>query len=254
MAPRPRKMTRRQKLLAFGPALVVGCMTIYVASGASVVSSASGVTNVNVVGSVSTSFSADPGVTAGAGATGCDDETLGTGFKSTAAVSNGCTITFSSNNGTGSRVVFDNANAGAVDFFCADPDRVDLNADGDVVDVGESDGALARSCAADGNTVNDLPAGAVADLTAEGFGIALTAIGGDGGAAGGGVTAAAAANPATVQWGGIPDNGSAQALCTYGTAHTASSSCNFVFGGLGKGVTQGAGAYSGTLRLTTELT
>jgi hypothetical protein len=248
-------MSRRQKLLAAAPALVIGCMTIYVASGASVVGSATGASSVGVVGSVSTSFSADPGLTGGTGATGCSDESVGITFKSAAGISNGCTITFSSNNGTGSRVVFDNNNAGAVDFFCADPDRVDSNGDGDVGDAGESDGAAARSCATDSNTVNDL-IGTGNSLGSEGFGIALKSLSGDvGTAAGGGVSAADPTPLATDSvWAGIPDNGSAAALCTFGTAHATDSSCNFVFGALGKGATQGAGGYSGTLRITTELT
>ncbi len=233
-----RKRTTR--LLAFGPALVMMCVTAYVASGASVVGGATAASTVGVSGTVSSSFSTDPGVTGGAGATGCGDESVGTSFATAFAASNGCQISFSSNNGTGSQVAFENDNAGAVDFFCADPDGA---------------GALPRSCAADGNTVNDLT-GTGNTLAAEGFGLALMAVGGDAGTLAGAGVSAADPTPLVGDsvWAGIPDQGSAAVLCRYPGAHTASSTCQFAFGARGKGASQGAGSYSGTLRLTASLT
>lgn len=232
---------RTMRLLAFGPALVVIFATAYVASGVSVVGSASGVSTVGVAGTVASTFSTDPGVTGGLGATGCADESVGSTFKTAAGISNGCTITFSSNNGTGSEVVFENNNVGAVDFFCADPD---------------GGGVLPRSCATNQNTVDDL-VGSGNTLATEGFGLALVSTaGGDGATAGTGVSAADP-TPTDIEgiWAGIPDNGSAVQLCRYGSANTAAgSSCNFVFGALGKGVTQGAGDYTGTMLLTAALT
>lgn len=231
---------RATRLLAFGPALVMISVTAWVASGASVVGTATGASTVGVTGTVSTSFSTDPGVTGGGGATGCTGESVGSGFATVAGVSDGCTISFSSNNATGANVVFDNNNAGAVDFFCADPDGA---------------GALPRSCATDGNTVNDL-VGPGNALTAEGFGIALKSVGGDAGTArGAGISALnAGASAAAASWSGIPDQGSAVELCDFPGANATTSTCNFAFGALGKGGTQGAGDYSGTLRLTAALT
>ncbi len=240
MSAKQRMPKRTARLIAFGPALVIACVTAYAASGVSLVGSATGAATVGVTGSVSSSFSTTPGTTGGSGATGCADEAIGTSFASAFAASNGCTVTWSSNNATGSEVVFENDNAGAVDFFCADPDGA---------------GALPRSCAADGNTVDDLT-GSGNQLVAQGFGLALVnTTGGDGATAGTGVSAADA-SPADTDsiWAGIPDQGSAVQLCRYGSANATTSSCNFVFGALGKGATQGAGDYSGTLRLTAQLT
>jgi hypothetical protein len=238
---KPTKHSKRSmRLLAFGPALVIACVTAYAASGVSVVGSATGASTVGVTGTVGSTFSTDPGVTGGNGATGCADETVGTSFASSAGISNGCTITWSSNNGTGSEVVFENDNAGAVDFFCADPDGA---------------GALPRDCSTDANTVDDLT-GNGNDLTGQGFGIALVSTaGGDGATAGSGVSAADSSPDASESiWAGVPDQGSAAQLCSYGGANSTTSSCNFVFGALGKGGTQGAGDYTGTLRITAALT
>jgi hypothetical protein len=236
-SPRSKRVTR---LLAFGPALVMVSVTAWVASGASVVGTATGASTVGVTGTVSSSFSTDPGITGGGGASGCADESVGAGFASTAAASNGCTITFSSNNATGAHVVFDNNNAGAVDFFCGDPDGA---------------GALPRDCATNGNTVDDL-VGSGNMIVAEGFGLALKSVGGDAGTARG--SGISALNPAATlgaaSWSGIPDQGSAVELCDFPSANTTNSTCNFAFGALGKGGTQGAGDYSGTLRLTAALT
>jgi hypothetical protein len=230
--PRSKRVTR---LLAFGPALVMISVTAWVASGASVVGTATGASTVGVTGTVSSSFSTDPGVSGD-----CTGESFAADFRTVARVTDGCTISFSSNNSTGANVVFENDNAGAVDFFCADPDGA---------------GPQPRSCAVDGNTVNDL-VGSGNALTAEGFGIALKSVGGDAGTArGAGISALnASATPSTAAWSGIPDQGSAVELCDIPGANATTSTCNFAFGALGKGATQGAGDYSGTLRLTAALT
>ncbi len=159
--------SRRHKLLAAAPALVVIGITALAASGLSLISGATAASTVGVTGTVASSFSTSPTTTGGGGATGCADEDLGPNFRSAAIASNGCTISFSSNNATGSQVVFENDNAGAVDFFCGDPDGA---------------GALPRDCATDGNTVNDL-VGSGNTLASEGFGIALKSVGGDAGTA-----------------------------------------------------------------------
>jgi hypothetical protein len=236
---RPTQNLRRHQLLAFAPALVVIGITALTASGMSVVSGATAASSVGVTGTVTSTFSTDPGVTGGGGATGCADETVGT-FASTAGISNGCTVSFSSNNATGSEIVFENDQAGAVPFFCADPDGA---------------GPLSRDCSVAGNTVANL-SGAGNALASDRFGLALVSLGGDAGTTAG--TGVSAADPAPAAastiWAGIPVQGSAAQLCRFATAHTTSSSCNFVFGALGKGGTQGAGAYTGTLRLTAGLT
>jgi hypothetical protein len=235
------KSTRKRtmRLMAFGPALVMVCIAAYAASGVSVVSSATGASTVGVAGSVTSTFSADPGLTGGTGPLACGDESVGA-FASTAGMSDGCQVSFSSNNGTGSHIVFENDQAGAVPFFCGDPDGA---------------GALPRDCSTAANTVSNLT-GTGNQLTADSFGLALMAIGGDAGVvAGSGVSAPNAAPGATDNvWAGIPAQGSAAELCRFPGAHTTNTTCQFKFGALGKGGVQGAGDYTGTLRLTTALT
>ena len=236
-SPRSKRITR---LMAFGPALVVICVTAYAASGVSLVGSATGASTVGVTGTVSTSFSTDPTTTTGGGPTACDDESVGS-FASAFVASNGCTLTWSSNNGTGSEIVFENDNAGAVDFFCGDPDGA---------------GALPRDCTTNSNTVDDL-VGTGNTLATEGFGLALVSTGGDAGTTNGaGVSAAFGSVPAATDavWAGIPDQGSSVRMCSIPGPNATNSNCNFVFGALGKGGVQGAGDYSGTLRVTAALT
>lgn len=230
---------RVARLLAFGPAVIMVCVTAFVASGASIVGGATAASTVGVSGSVSSTFSTDPGLT------GCADETL-TSFASAFAASNGCQISFTSNNATGAEVVFDNNNTGVGQseaFFCSDADGAGTT--------------YTRSCSTDASRLENL-VGKGNAIAADTFGLALTAVGGGGSSlttsAGSGVSAADATPLATdLIWAGVPAQGAAVQLCSLAEPNSTTSTCDFVFGGQGEGATQGAGDYTGTLRLTAQL-
>ncbi|MBC7632031.1 hypothetical protein [Aeromicrobium sp.] len=240
LAPR----SKPSRLLVFAPTLLILGVIAFVASGASVVPGASAVTAIGVTGTVSSTFTVDPTATGGTGATGCADESLGATFQSTAAYSNGCRISFTANAANGVTITFDNNNAAANDangFFCVDPDGA---------------GVAPRDCGAAGATANRVAnvTGTSQTLASDKFGLALTAVGGDGGvAAGAGApTVNAAPTSASAAWNQIGTNGAGTTLCTTTGPNTTGSNCDFVFGGLGKGAVQAAGSYGGSLRLVTS--
>jgi len=234
---------RTTKALAFAPALVAIGVTAIAASGLSLVSGATAATSVAVSGEVTSTFSTTPGATGGAGATGCADETIAS-FASAFAASNGCRVSFSSNNGSGSELTFENQNTGAGQneaFFCSDGD----------------DGAGGtRDCTLDVDRLEDVSGGpgTIANGSDQ-FGIALVATGGDGATVKGAAMANADATPTGADsiWVGIPANGAAAQLCAIAQPNSTSSTCDFVFGGSGEGGTQGAGDYTGTMSLTAAL-
>lgn len=237
---------RKSTALAFLPALLAIGVTAVVASGASLISSATASTSVAVSGSVSSSFSTSPGATGGAGATGCADETIAS-FASAFARSNGCEVSFSSNNFTGSELVFENQATGVGQseaFFCSD---------------GITGAGGTRSCAVDSGRVDDLPAGAPTTIAdgSDTFGIALMAVNDVAeGTAVGSDMAAVDSDPQGTDsvWVGIPANGAPKQLCAMGGSNSGTSTCQFAFGGSGEGGAQGAGDYTGTLSLTAALT
>lgn len=233
---------RTKKMLAFTPALIAICATAYVASGVSVVGSATGASTVDVSGTVGSSFSADPDVS------GCAAQSVGGSFATAAAMSAACPIKFSSNNGTGSELVFENDNVATdLAFFCADPDRDDS------VPI---NGPLARDCSAAGNRVEDATAAPQA-IASNRFGLALESVTGDTGGLGGTGVAAPDSSPTTGEsiWVGVPDLASPAQMCRYPGPNTSTgTTCTFRFGAQGQGATQGAGHYTGTLRLTARLT
>ena len=241
-----KKTKRTTKLLAFAPALLMIGITAVVASGVSIVSGATAASTVAVTGNVGSSLSTSPGVTGGAGAEGCGDEALAA-FATNFAASNGCTITFSSNNVNGAAVVFENNNVGVGQseaFFCSD------GVDG----VGG-----VRSCATDTGRLDDLVgSGNTIAASDDAFGIALADAKGDAATvAGSGVAgefAIGGLDGTDAAWSGIPANGAAVQLCRIPQPNGGSNSeCQFAFGGAGEGGTQGAGDYTGTLSLTAGL-
>ncbi|MCW2949215.1 MAG: hypothetical protein JWN41_228 [Thermoleophilia bacterium] len=235
------------RYLVFVPALLCIGATAFIASGASLVPGASAVSTVSITGNIGSSFSTDPTVSGGAGATGCADETLTT-FAAAFAASNGCTITFNTNNVNGATVAMDNNYSGANDangFFCVDPDVA---------------GPAARNCGAAGAGGTEARVDNVAavnsTITSDTFGVALMSVGGSGGTAAGtgAPTVNAAPVAATAAWNPIPANGAGSQLCHSTGPNTAvDSTCQFKFGGQGSGASQAAGDYSGTMRLTTSL-
>ncbi|MCW2961343.1 MAG: hypothetical protein JWM90_1730 [Thermoleophilia bacterium] len=239
-----QKTTKRTKLIAFVPALVVIGITAFAASGASIITGATAASSIGVGGSVTTSITTNPTVDGSVGGTGCASETIGTTFANASGVSDGCQITFSSNGGNGAEVRFENAEtaAGQIEaFFCADADGA---------------GPGTRTCTAPAGRLEDRPA-APGALAADQFGIALRAVAGDGGTptAGAGVAAADASPLAgDLIWVGVPANGASAQLCHSTAPNTTGTTCDFVFGGYGAGTaSQGSGDYTGTLNVTTTL-
>lgn len=234
MKPTRKRVTR---LMAFGPAIVMICVTAFVASGASVVGGATAST-VNITGSVTGSASIDATPTGGTGATGCADEDLDT-FETGFDVTNGCRITFATNYAAGGYVDFADALGGAA-FFCSDG----------VTGVGGT-----RDCTVAANRVENVAANgsAIADDT---VGLALTAVaGGFGGtdATGGTGVAAPDATPTAIETIWSPINGTARRLCdtTQPNGVGTEATCDFVVGADGSATT-GAGDYTGQISLTTQ--
>ncbi|MCW2925407.1 MAG: hypothetical protein JWM98_2811 [Thermoleophilia bacterium] len=239
------KTSKRTKLLAFAPALLVVGVTAVVASGASMVSGATAASTVAVNGTVASTFSTSPTTGTGSGPTSCTDETL-VNFTGTFAASDGCQISFTSNNPTGAEVVMTNNSATDPAFFCADPDGA---------------GAAVRTCASDAVRLEDLVGtGNTIPAASDFFGIALMSVGGTGATtgttvAGSGVSAPnAAPTGASAVWAGIPKLAATSQLCKITENNATTSTCQFKFGGSGEGATQSAGDYTGTLKLTAQLT
>lgn len=238
-----KKRNRTMKFLAFAPAALAIGVTAMTAAGGSLVSGATAASTVTVGGNVASSLSADPTIDGGTGTTGCASETLGT-FAATFASSDGCEISFSSNSVSGSEVVFENDTVGDARFFCADPP-----------------GAAVRDCTPDSGSLDDAPAGPAAIANgSDSFGIALMGLNSvtpaDVPLRGSAMAAPNAAPGGTDPvWVGIPLEGAAGVqLCRMAGANTTSPSrCQFKFGGSGDAA-QGAGTYTGTLRLTAQVT
>lgn len=235
------KLPTRTKLLAAAPAAIVVAMTAVVASGMSVVSSATA-SSVGVQGSVT------PAVLIDASPSGAGCPVIGTtntfdmgstwNGTPTVAAGGACTVTFATNGGIGAEVLFKNANAGA-QVFCNDPDN---------------GGALPRSCAS-GNVTDVVGTGNTLNAGADRFGLALMAVGGDGGTvAGTGVSGADAAPlPADAIWAGIPANAAAGSQLCRTSGPSTGSTCDFTVGVHGKGAaTQPSGTYTGTINFATQ--
>lgn len=234
----PRKRTAR--LLAFGPALVMICVTAYVASGASVVGSATGAT-AGVEGTVATAGSSDPNVSDAscAGEQTTAGEALAAGWEASLTQTDGCLLTYWTNNATGASVNYRDDHGGAT-FFCTDPTP--------------GTDPLDRICGTDNRNVDNVLAGNTAIANgSDQFGIALTAVSGGGGATtGSGSTGTPVLAPTTASAVWWPITASAQQLCRTTSSNTSTTlaNCTFRLGGSGEGATQGAGTYYGRAALT----
>ncbi|MCW2921991.1 MAG: hypothetical protein JWL76_1865 [Thermoleophilia bacterium] len=238
MKPTRKRATR---LMAFGPALVMICVTAYVASGASVVGSASAVSTAGVQGTVSTAGSADPDVSSAtcAGENAAGGEALGAGWESSLTMTNGCLLTFWTNNGNGATVNYAD-DYGGTTFFCKD------GTPGGTADA-------TRICGTDNQNVDQVPAGGAIANGSDKFGIALTAVSGGGGATNGtGATAAPVATPGVTDAVWWPIDAATRQLCKTTASNTSGTlaNCTFKMGGSGEGATQGAGTYYGRALLT----
>ncbi|MCB0879817.1 MAG: hypothetical protein KDC46_12665 [Thermoleophilia bacterium] len=237
---KPTRTRRTRRLLAFGPALVAICITAYAASGVSVVGSASAVSTAGVSGTVATAGSSDPDVSDGScsGETAVAGEALTAGWESNLTTTNGCLLSFWTNNATGATVSYADDHGGTT-FFCLDPTPGVTPGD--------------RDCSADNKRVENAGSGVAIANGSDLFGIALTALSGGGGVTNGTeATGTPVVNPGTgdAVWWGITS--SAQDLCTTTTSNTSGSlaNCTFKMGGSGEGATQGAGTYYGRAVLT----
>lgn len=222
-----RTISRRQKLLAFGPALAAIGLTAVVASGASIIPGATAASStVTVNGNVVAGMSVTPDTTSacgGSSTTGVGDFSDGA-FRAAAST---CTVSFATNSTAGANVTVDDA-SDTTPFF--------------ITGLGD----------ADNNTLDNVTA--VAGGTTLGddqFGIALT------GTAGSPLPAAGPnfeidTTPATqvageTIWGPIaaaPAN-----ICQTTALTDTTQSCTFGFAVDGQGSTQTAGTYSGTLNV-----
>ncbi len=237
MKPTRKRATR---LLAFGPALVMVCVTAYVASGASLVSGATAASTVGVAGTVGVLGSGDPDP-----GSDCDDGDGYKGFpadwRSNAQVTTGCTVEFYTNNGLGTAVMFEDANGSATNFFCGDADPT----------PGYQSGT--RDCDTDSNALDNVAPNSAVGNNSDTFGIGLTAIGGGGSPTfGTGVEAAQPASAATAMW--YPINNTQRQLCRSTAPNTSATTatCTFAFAAAGEGATQGAGDYLGTMNLVLQ--
>jgi hypothetical protein len=231
-----KRMTR---LLAFGPAFVMICVTAYVASGASVVGSASAVSTAGVTGTVATAGSTDPDVTDATctGENSVSGEALAATWTSTLQTTDGCKLSFWTNNATGATINYsDTFGAAAAAFFCIDP-TPGTGTPGD------------RDCSTDAKRADDVPAGGAIGNASDKFGIALTSLGG-GAVNGTGATGTPVASPATTDAVWYPISATAE-LCKTTVSNTSGTpaDCTFKLGGSGE-ATQGAGTYYGNATLT----
>lgn len=237
MKPTRKRATR---LMAFGPALVMICVTAYVASGASVVGSASAVSTAGVTGTVATAGSSDPDVSSGtcSGETSATGEALAAGWESALTMTDGCQLTFWTNNGNGATVNYADDYGGAT-FFCLDPTPGGTG--------------VGRVCGTDNQNVDNTPAAGAIANGSDRFGIALTAVSGGGGATNGtGATGTPVATPGVADAVWWPITAATQQLCRTTGSNTSGTlaNCTFKLGGSGEGATQGAGSYYGRAVLT----
>ncbi len=229
MKPTRKRATR---LLAFGPALVLMCVTAYVASGASVVGSASAVSTAGVTGTVSTAGSADPDVSSGtcAGETAVGGEALAANWETTLTMTNGCLLTFWTNNGNGATVNYVD-DYGGTTFFCKD------GAPGGAADA-------TRICGTDNQNVDNEGGDHLIANGGDEFGIALTALSGPA-VSGAHAAAVPVANPTTTDavWWGVTN--SARELCKTTSSNTSGTlaNCTFKMGVSRERENQGAGSY-----------
>jgi hypothetical protein len=215
------KLSRRHKLLAFAPALVVIGITAAVASGISLVPGAGAASStITIDGSVSAGMSVSPDTTtacAGSSTISFGDFTLGNPVVSGST----CTVSFATNSTNGANVTIDDADAAP--FFCT------------------------GACTAASNlSVENVAANAGGTaLTDDTFGVAVKATAGTPApAAGANFTINGTPTTGAAIWGPIaaaPSN-----LCSTIAVTSVTQSCSFVFGLDGQNSTNTPGSYGGT--------
>jgi hypothetical protein len=218
------KLSRRHKLLAFAPALVVIGITAAVASGISVIPGASAANTVQVNGTVTASMS----VSSDTNTAACGGGTPGIlsvgDFSDGAFHASGgaCTITYATNDPTGAHVTISDSDAAP--FFCT------------------------ASCTAATNDSVENPAGTPggAALADDQFGVSLTSMSGTPAPTKGANYAAPDASPTGAEAIWAPVTPATATVCTTSAATTVNETCGVTFGVDGQGATQTAGNYTGT--------
>lgn len=218
-----RTISRRQKLLAFGPALAAIGLTAVAASGASIIPGATAASStLTVNGNVVAGMSVTPDTTnacGGTASTGVGDFSNGAFVAATSS----CTVSFATNSTAGANVTIDDS-TDATPFFITGLGDADNNTLDNVTAV------------AGGTTLGD-------DM----FGVALTATAGSPLPAAGPnfeIDGTPGAVAGETIWGPIaaaPAN-----ICQTTALTSTTQSCTFTFGVDGQGPTQTAGTYSGT--------
>ena len=219
-------MTRRQKLVAFGPAIVVIGLTAALATGWSLIPGAGAASTLTVGGTVSAGMSVNPDTAtacAGTNSTSVGDFSDGA-FHGSAA---NCTVSFATNSVNGANVTIDDADA--IPFLCT------------------------GSCTAgSNNTVENVTAAAGgAALADDTFGVALVSVAGTP-APVAGANFKVDPSPASQTggeaiWG--PIDAAPANICQTSAVTTVTQSCTFGFGVDGQGATQTSGSYSGTANI-----
>jgi hypothetical protein len=233
------RVSRRMRLIAFAPALICVGAVALVASGWSPVPGASAAgSNVTLTGTVNSAIATDAAASGSCASLNLD---FGSSWAGTPTLNTGgaCVISYATNDVNGAEVKFKNNTVGEADPFCTDPDGA----------------GPALRCSGTGGVTNVGAIGSTLNGGVNRFGIALTAIAGDGGnAAGTGVSAAAPAAVATAQWAPIPTNASAAAQLCKTTGISTTSTCSFELGLNGRGTsTQASGSYTGAINFATTL-
>lgn len=251
----PSKRTKR--LMAFAPALIVMCATAYVASGVSVVGTATGA-DAGVQATVAGSITTDAQLIDNANCTGAGSETDNAGamlsgaagdWANTLEQTNGCTLEFATNSAKGAVVTYNNAFNAIGDpdvFFCLDGD------------ANLTDTVVTRDCSTDNTRAENAGDGVAIGNASDQFGLALTGLTGGGsadlqsgayvagaGLDGAGATATPVATPGTSDavWYGITK--ASKGLCHTKLPDSTDAACTFKFGGSGEGATQASGRYYG---------
>lgn len=223
---------RTSRLLAFGPALVMICATTFVASGASVVGSATGASStIDVTGNVAAGMSVTPDTTSAC--TGGTNAIAAIGDFSDGAYHEAgapCTISFATNSTNGAYVTIDDADA--VPFFCTNSCTAGTNDSVENVAAAAGGSALA----------NDTFGAALLATTGTPKPVAGTNFENEELDGTPGVY-----NGATTIW--APVDAAPSRICETTALTTATQGCTFTFGVDGQGATQTAGAYSGTANI-----
>ena len=219
----PPKMSRRHKLFAAAPALLVIGITTITASGLSVISGANAASTVTVSGSVAAAMSISPDTntaSCGLGSLGIGDFSGGA-FTQTGAT---CLVQFATNSVNGAYLAIDDSNAAP--FFCT------------ATCTATSNDAVENATSAAGGSA----------LGNDQFGAALIGVAGTP-APVAGTNFELDLSPGTQTgaetiWG--PVDAALARVCETTAVTSVTQSCTMTFAADGQGATQTAGAYSGT--------